>query len=302
MKDNDLLKKWLNNALTDAEKEAFRKQDDYALNQTIIDKAQHFKASHFSQPEDFESFKNKYHNTSKVKRLQWIGPLLRIAAIVVIGWLVYTNFLKENLVNARTLAHEKTQLNLPDQSIVQLNADSEIAYNNDGWTSHRSLNLKGEAYFKVTKGATFDVVTPQGTVTVVGTEFNVKSRSNYFEVICYEGSVRVTSDTLVRQLLAGDTFRVLNQKFSNDRVKHIEPQWIHNHSDFKAIPLNEVFNEIERQYGVSVTLKSNAKTRLFTGGFSHDHLEDALIAITQPMNLTYDIKSSTEVFIHDKKD
>lgn len=302
MTEDDLLKKWLNNDLTDAEKEAFSKRNDYALNQDIIDKAQYFKASNFSKADEFETFKAKYNVRSSVNRLNWLKPVLRIASILVIGLAVYfTMFMNNSLVEERTLLAEKTTIHLPDVSKVTLNADSEITYDKDTWFDARQLNLKGEAYFKVAKGKTFDVITENGTVTVVGTEFNVKSRTNYFEVQCYEGIVKVTSDTIVRQLLAGDTFRVLNNSFTENKTDDTAPQWTNNRSSFKSVPLRIVVEELERQYNVKVILKDVDDTRQFSGGFAHNNLENALFAITQPMNLTFEISSSKQVLIHGNK-
>ena len=178
----------------------------------------------------------------------------------------------------------------------------EIFYNEESWQDARKLNLVGEAYFKVAKGTTFDVITDNGTVTVVGTEFNVKSRDKYFEVICYEGIVRVVSDTITRQLKAGNTYRILNNSFSEAKSTDIAPQWLDQRSRFKAVPLGEVISELERQYNVKVSVKTTDSERLFTGGFSHDNLENALSAITQPMNLKFEISSSNQVLIHGNKD
>lgn len=302
MIEDDLLKKWLNSELTDAEKEAFSKREDYAVCQNIIDKAQYFKASEFSKMGDFETFKNEYQKQPKVKSINWIRPLLRIAGIVVITLAVYFTMFNNKLVEEKTLASEKTTISLPDLSQVTLNADSEINYNSDSWDSKRQLNLKGEAYFKVAKGKIFDVNTVHGVVTVVGTEFNVKARDNYFEVICYEGVVRVVSDTITRQLLAGDSYRILNKSFSEGKTSDVKPQWTIDRSRFKAVPLNEVFEELERQYNIKVEYKNINTTRLFTGGFAHNNLVNALSAITQPMNLTFEISSSNQVLINGNTD
>jgi len=296
--EDDLLRKWLNDELTDAEKEAFSERFDYAVNQDIIDKAKYFKASNVSKVHDFETFKTAYQNKSSVKRLRWINPMLRIASILVIGLAVYFNVFNNDLVEERTLAAEKATISLPDLSEVALNADSEIIYDADSWDFKRSLNLKGEAYFKVAKGKKFDVITKNGTVTVVGTEFNVNVRDEYFEVKCYEGIVKVTSDTITRQLLEGDTYRILNKKFSEDKIGDSAPQWINNKSRFKSMPFAEIVEELERQYNIKVTFKSTDTARLFSGGFVHDNLENALKSITGPMNLTFEISSPNQVLIH----
>ena len=59
------------------------------------------------------------------------------------------------------------------------------------------------------------------------------------------------------------------------------PHWTNNLSRFKAIPFNEVVAELERQFDVKITLKDNSAQRLFTGSFTHDNLENALISISQ---------------------
>ena len=93
MDSEELLKKWLNNALSDEEKRMFDSLDDAQLNKYIIDNAQLFKASNFSEINNFEVFKIK-HNQHKipVKKLNWIYPLLKIASIIVISLGVYFTF------------------------------------------------------------------------------------------------------------------------------------------------------------------------------------------------------------------
>ncbi|WP_299225236.1 FecR family protein [uncultured Psychroserpens sp.] len=302
MDKDELLEKWLNNALTDVEMHAFSKREDYQSNQKIIDMAKHFKASKFSTIEDFDTFRSAYQEQPLVKRLNWFNQTLRIASVIVIALgLYFTFFNNQEFTEEHTLAGEKMSINLPDQSKITLNADSQISYDIGTWDSERSLTLKGEAYFKVAKGKTFAVVTSSGTVTVVGTEFNVKQRSNFFEVICYEGIVKVTSDTTTRQLLAGDTYRILNEKFTQDNTLDTEPNWINDKSSFKAVPFKDVVAELERQYNITVMLKEVNVARTFTGGFTHNNIEEALAAITLPMDLKFEISSPNQVLIHDHK-
>ena len=144
MIEDDLLKKWLNNELTDAEKDAFSKREDFAFNQEIIDKAKYFKASEFSKVDDFETFKAKYKVRSSVKHLNWLKPALRIASVLVIGLVIYfTMFMNDSMVEQHTQFAEKTTIKLPDLSRVTMNADSEITYDKDSWYDNRQLNLKG---------------------------------------------------------------------------------------------------------------------------------------------------------------
>ena len=298
-----LIKKWLNNELSEAEEKAFKQLGDYDFNQYILDNAKHFKASNFSKIDDFETFKDNYNSQNiKVRKLNWKKPMLRIASVIVIALGIYSLFFLDNTTKIQTLASEKTTIELPDNSKVSLNALSSIEFNKNKWNENRMLKLNGEAYFRVAKGKQFDVITTDGKVTVVGTEFNVIQRDNYFEVKCYEGVVRVSSDTIIRRLIAGDTYKIFDGKFTESKTTSSQPQWTKESSIFNAMPIKEVIAELERQYNIKVILKEVNANRLFTGGFTHKNLENALISITQPMNMTYEFDSSKHIIINGQKE
>ena len=302
MNKEDLLKKWLKDELSSAEKDEFLQQDDYALNQSILDNANHFKASHFSEANDFKDFEKNYQREKqKSNNFGWLKPMFRIASILFIGLGVYFSFFFNNVTEVQTLLSERVTIELPDHSTVILNADSRIEYSKGDWDKKRSLFLDGEAFFNVAKGKVFDVITNQGTVTVVGTSFNVKQRDTYFEVQCYEGIVNVDNGSMTKQLLAGDVFQVLDNNFKEEKTEFSKPSWTQNRSYFKAIPLREVFAELERQYNISIVLKNVESTRKFTGGFTHKSIEKALLSVTQPMNLTFKTNASNEVVIYGNK-
>jgi len=299
MDKDDLIEKWLKDELTNAEMEAFKQLEDYDLNISIIENAKYFKASEISTVEDFKAFKERYYaKKNSHKKILWLNPLFKIAAVLVIALGVYFTLFFNNAVHIETLAGEKNTIELPDHSLVKLNALSEIEYNKSQWNDKRIVYLDGEAFFKVTKGKTFDVITTDGMVTVVGTQFNIKQRDHYFEVKCFEGKVKVSSNGIERILEMGDFYQILDGKFVESKTVSAAPSWLDNKSVFEAIPFKEVLAEMERQYNIEVTYKNINTSRLFTGGFVHDNLENALIAITKPMNLTYELSSSKLVILH----
>jgi ferric-dicitrate binding protein FerR (iron transport regulator) len=297
-----LLKKWLNNDLTQEEEVLFKSLDDFSSNQAIISSAESFKASNFNTIDNFDDFKNYYsERESKTTSLNWKSPFLRIASVIIVAATLYSAFYFNRNTEIQTLASEKTTIELPDASQVIMNSVSEISYNRHSWQSSRTLNLKGEAFFKVSKGNTFDVVTSSGVVTVVGTEFNVKQRDNFFYVECFEGIVSVKSDTLTRLLHAGDSFKIYQGVLSESHAQQQEPYWMNNSSSFHAIALKDVLSELERQYNIEITHENINLENLFTGGFTHTNLKEALISITQPMNLSYKMNSSNRVVLYENK-
>ncbi|WP_242205150.1 FecR family protein [Aestuariivivens insulae] len=296
-----LIEKWLKGDLTASEREAFDRLDDAEFNNYIVDTAKRFKADQFSEADDFTRFKHQY-NSKKSLGKKWFSGyyLLKIASIVVIALGVYFTFFFDDTEKIKTLASQKITIELPDNSIVELNAGSEIEYHAKDWQKSRNLKLHGEAFFRVAKGKTFTVETKNGTVEVIGTVFNVKQRDHFFEVKCYEGVVKVTSNIITKQLQAGDVFKLYDGVFSAQKISGNGPTWLDNMSTFEAIPIKEVLAELERQYQVEVVAKNMDVNRLFTGAFEHNNIKKALIAITQPMGMTYELSDSNLVIIHGK--
>jgi ferric-dicitrate binding protein FerR (iron transport regulator) len=79
---------------------------------------------------------------------------------------------------------------LPDGSIVYLNHNSAISYDEE--FSPRTVDIKGEIFLSVTERETPLIVnTDMGEITVLGTEFNVKSDLKEIEVEVEEGIVEL---------------------------------------------------------------------------------------------------------------
>lgn len=292
MNREELILKWLNNDLNDQEFEAFKALEDYDDLVKLNTNLQHFKADNYDTSAELENVLSSI----KVKSApinNWLKPLMRVAAVLAICFSVYYYTTTLDTTVTTQLA-QKTTVELPDASTVSLNAKSLLAYNKNDWKKERDVDLQGEAFFKVAKGSSFNVKTTSGTVTVYGTQFNVKQRDNYFEVICYEGLVGVTYNTKETKLKPGDSFLVIDGKIIvKEKEYRSTPSWLNNESDFKSIPFKQVVAEFERQYEVEVTLMNVDSTQLFTGSFTHDNLDVALKSIALPLQVTYSKQNNT---------
>ena len=299
MEKEYLIKKWLNDSLNEEELKAFRQLDDFENMNAIIENAKYFKASSFENPYDYDSFRKQRDELDRTRQSGsvWWKPLLRMTGIFIIGIALYFAFFQKNVSSVQTIAGEKTEFALPDDSKVTLNALTKIAFSEKEWESNRSVELQGEAFFKVSKGSKFKVVTPAGTVQVLGTQFNVKQRGDLFEVFCYEGIVRVVIDSLEEKLTAGDKLQWLSGSLSLGKHSYKGPHWLSNASRFENVPVLEVFAEMERQYGIEIYTEGVPETLRFTGGFRHDHLQNALIAVTVPLELRFNINNSKSVTV-----
>jgi transmembrane sensor len=91
-----------------------------------------------------------------------------------------------------TAANGYTSTKLPDGSVLELNASSEITIHFTA--AERRLHLvRGEAHFTVAKNRARPFWVEAGTVAVraVGTEFNVSLRPDNVDVLVTEGRVQV---------------------------------------------------------------------------------------------------------------
>ncbi|GAA4887277.1 FecR family protein [Flaviramulus aquimarinus] len=297
MNRENLISKWLDNNLNDQELEAFKNLEDYDDLITLSESVQAFKADDYNTSKELENVLSKLTPIGVEDKKQhprhWLKPLMRVAAILAVCFSLYYYTTTIDTTITTEFA-QKTTIELPDASSVSLNAKSFLTFNKKDWKQEREVELNGEAFFKVAKGSSFKVITKSGTVTVYGTQFNVKQRDNYFEVICYEGLVGVTHNAHETKLKPGDSFLIIDGKtIAKEKENRTNPSWLNNTSTFKSLPYKTVIAEFERQYNVDITLINIDSDQLFTGGFAHDNIDVAIKSITLPLHVTYSKSNHT---------
>lgn len=288
--ENDILK-WFNGEISAEDFKKLHPNEDVSVLEKLGFYAKQLDVPDINAQEALADFKAKHFKKEETKVISLnFKSFLKIAAIVLImltsSYFVFFN----NTTSYATKIAQTETLTLPDNSQVILNAKSSLSFSKKNWGSNRSLNLDGEAYFKVSKGEKFTVNTDAGSVQVIGTQFNIKERKNYFEVKCYEGAVRVTQNGEITLLTKGKTFRVVNGdivKIKDFNIKN--PAWLAQESTFENVPLWQVIDELEIQYDMTITAKSIDTSKLFSGSFTHTDQNIALKSVTIPLNISYRI-------------
>lgn len=230
---------------------------------------------------------------SRVKGL-WTWGLAAAASLALLFW--FGSEAGKSKVYAS--AGEHKEIILPEKSIVSLNADGRLIYDEKSFNKERSIHLSGEAFFDVEPGSTFKVLTDEGTVTVVGTSFNVLARDGKFEVSCYTGKVRVERSADDKtELTTGQKTSVSSLQHqlisSAFDAKTGQPDWIKGIFKFDNQPLFAVIEELERQYDVEVVLADGLEEISYTGLFETGDLAKALQLITWPLHLESTVKGKT---------
>ncbi|AWI25743.1 FecR family protein [Flavobacterium pallidum] len=290
MKKEHDLAKWLAGEMTEQERVDFEKTPEFSSYDKIARFSQLLEAPDFDSDKMYNSIISREKKQTKVIPLYRKNLLLKIAAVLVIGLGIWFAMPDTNEENHQELAVAgKTSIfQLPDHSEVTLNAGSDAAYQSGNWDKNREISLHGEAFFKVAKGKTFDVLTDCGKVTVVGTQFNVKSRGNRFEVTCFEGKVRVQcADNVIfitkGQKVAFENGAAIPSKFmESDR-----PSWMDRQMEFTSENLQGVVAEMKRQYNINIDVVAVDKTKnqAFTGVMPADKLEVALEIVSRTFGI-----------------
>ena len=207
-------------------------------------------------------------------------------------------------VNAPFGEHVLTQL--PDDSEVKLNAGSSIRYKPFWWRFNRKVHLTGEAFFEVQKGGKFEVNSQAGKTIVLGTSFNIYARDNEYKVSCFTGKVRVVARQSghVLEIIANEQVTLNNEgSLRLYKMKNIEDaaSWMNDMFVFTAMPLNDVFEEIERQYNISIS-GSEDLDYLYTGNFSRNQsAEEVLKMVCKPYGLQFRKSGQGFVIVNGQK-
>jgi transmembrane sensor len=299
MKKNRLLAKWLNNDLSQDELAEFQASPDFEKYQKIKMYTDHLEVGNLDENAMLSNILSQKKQTPKVVPLykKWA---FRVAAIFVLA-LGITFALKYVVPQTQKADFgERTTFSLPDNSQVVLNSGSEIQYKKWNWDNKRHLELQGEAYFRVAKGRRFEVQTHLGKVTVLGTQFNVKARKNRFDVVCYEGRVKVNYANTQILLTHGQSVSFQNGKQVKRSVASLQPEWMDNQICFYKENIKNLLDEVQRQYNIKIELNTKDTTALFTGKLPAKDLAVAL----QIISTTYHLearKTSDNTIIFDEK-
>ncbi|WP_396155894.1 FecR family protein [Flavobacterium macrobrachii] len=286
MEENYKLSKWLNDEMTTEELSEFQADKDFAIFEKIKKYSSELETPAFDEQKMLSKIVTSPKKEVKIIPLfkNW---MVRVAAILLIGMGLLFTF--RNVASSTEFTDYGVQntFSLPDNSEVVLNSGSEIQYKKWNWDNNRSLNLEGEAFFKVAKGKKFEVNTTVGKVTVLGTQFNVKQRGNYFDVSCYEGKVKVNFGNNEFILTKGMSVAVRDGKTIPIPPKNtLKPEWLEQEMVFYQESLPSIVAEFERHFNIELELNTTGNGQLFTGTIPAKNSDTAL----QILCTTYHLK------------
>lgn len=293
----DFLAKWLAGELSPSEQKAFEESSAFADYKAIVEATERISIPAYDVEGELAKLKAKRAGATKETKVIRFSPFMKYAAaaVVILGISLIYFLTRPSYITFETLAGETETITLPDNSVVVLNASSELKYDPETFGENRLLQLDGEAFFEVTKGINFEVVTEQGNVKVLGTSFNVRQRAKLLDVVCYTGKVNVSKSEISKDLLPGDGLRIKNSALSRTWNKPLteKPSWLSDGvTRLEEVTLLDALNELANVYGIEFESIDSLNSIPYTGGFSNNDAENAIFTVLSALKIDYDYNSS----------
>lgn len=196
------------------------------------------------------------------------------------------------------------KIQLPDGTVVILNAESSLKFPVQFAKNVRKVMVSGELYFDVKHDAQrpFIVESDYSTVEVLGTQFNVKAYADFQnEITLVSGKIQMQKDDRKFILVPGQqaTLDLDNREFI---IRNVDVQsyiaWANNRFLFDNTPLEEIMYDLEKWYGVNVFFESvAARKECFSLDLSRDSkLEDVVSLLEKTGTVTVTLKGGV-IFI-----
>jgi len=270
-----------------------------------------------------QEFRDKYFKQPPVRflRTAWIGYAATLLVMLGIGgyFLNIPTIKTDHTLATVAVIIEKTnprgvrsKIMLPDSSVVYLGAGSSISFPERFAAKERTLNLRGEAFFEITKNPKRPFVIHTGEIqtTVLGTSFKITAfKDNPISVEVTTGKVRVArkEHTKVAELAVltpgeGVVWDKKNAKEIHTDISTVKA-WAKGEISFKNRSLSQIAAELENAYDVKISFaqSANPHKRFSLSVDGTAPLTDALDIICNTAHLEYHINANRRITISSHK-
>ncbi len=204
-----------------------------------------------------------------------------------------------------TLTGMEYSLLLSDGTRVYLNAESSLSYPTAFRGKQRIVELKGEAFFQVTKDPEHPFVVKMSGVelTVTGTTFNVRSYADEQQIVAtlVEGIVAVNG----RQIVPGEQ-AVYSKKNKELAVHAVDVDryiaWQQGKFVFRNERLEDVLMTLSRWYGIEYHFLDDAAREIRIGAsFGRYNNMDPIMNMLKQTELVDVLQTNRSVYISSRK-
>lgn len=192
----------------------------------------------------------------------------------------------------------RSEIVLPDGSVVKLNSGSEVTYSYNPKKKMREVHFQGEAFFDVSKSKDpFMIETAGGLkVKVWGTSFNLQAYADdpVVQASLVEGCIELESGNEKLKMKPGE-MAVFDKESNNIQpVKGILSHsygWLDNKLYMEDMPLSMVCKYLERWYDVQIDIQPGLGESIrYNGVIQEETVTDVMDALSRLSHINYHVK------------
>ena len=227
-------------------------------------------------------------------------PLLVIAGAI---FLTVEREAEQPLNLIAVVASIQEEIALPDGSVVRLKPGGRLEYRED-FATDRLVTLQGEAFFSVTgrNGAPFRVETGKLTITVLGTEFNVKAYTGDREevVSLASGKVEMESEDHTVHSLSPSEQYVYDRTTGEGYIEPFDPESLHltylDKLHLDGLPLHRALEAIGQFKGAVILIDAGVPAdRTVRTTFTEEDSLEEILSIVQTLTDAFDYRMEENV-------
>lgn len=253
----------------------------------------------------FDNIRLKIKEADQARQIRKLSFRYRIAQVAAACILICFGFSLYSLQERQEVSSDdlivkvdrgqKASMELPDGTLVWLNSDTKMKYNNTYNHKDRIVKLDGEAYFEVAKNRDkpFIVQVSDMEIEALGTSFNVKAYAtdDHISATLMEGSVAVTSDN--DRILLIPNENIFYNRNTHESVKTtlyntaLISAWRSGRIAFSGETLGEAAVMLERLYNLRIVFETeDVKEYTFLGTIKNNSLSNVfeIMSLTVPIN------------------
>lgn len=226
-----------------------------------------------------------------------------LTLLITIGYFFFTHPHKKNGIHEIVASRgTRSQVTLPDGTLVWLNAGSKLVYNDEYGVHRRFLQLEGEACFDVARQADipFEIQVKDATIKVLGTVFNVRAYRDEpnIETSLISGSVQLEyqqEDALHKALVKpGQKITLIRREgtaiftarwdslWHNQQQAVTEIAWKDNTLSFDKEKFSSLATRLERWYNITVVFEQpQLKALEFSGSIKGEQMNEVMTVLSR---------------------
>ena len=242
-------------------------------------------------------------NFSNVYRIAAVGAVLLASVFLMRSFTNNNPTSQMAMLSATEVINEVT---LPDGSVVHIDKQSAISFDEDNFMDTRKVELTGRAFFEVAKvdGKNFTISADNVNVEVLGTRFEVNAKFGDKSVTVEEGRVRVYNDQTEVELTANEKALIkgaqITETFSNsDNII----SWKNGVLNFEETKMATVISDLEDHFAIDFEIDNESSNMdcPFTDSYKDQDLESILENLSLAIgDVTYKIeRENGKVYISD---